>query len=158
MDVLKTKYVPLVRIHAVKERLLPYGQEEISSPERVVKMVNRLLDGADREYVLAIPVDTRNCPVGVEIVAIGALNYAMVQARELFKHAVLSNASGIIIVHNHPSGNPKPSRADWKLTRRMQEAGEILGIEVLDHIIVGERDVYVSMCEDEKWKKREKYA
>lgn len=154
MTEVHTNYVPLVRLHAVKERFLPYGVEgNINTPEKVVKMVSRLLKGADREHALAISVDAKSKPVGIEIVAVGSLNVAYIEPRELFKHAILSNASGIILVHNHPSGDVTPSIEDWHLTYRIMDAGALLGVELLDHIITGDNEEFVSLSEKEKWKK-----
>lgn len=147
MKKLETNYVPVVRVYAVKERYLPYGKEAVSHPKDVVKLVQRLLEGADREYLLVIPVDAQSKPVGVEIVSIGTLNAALVEAREIFKHAILSNAAGIVMAHNHPSGNPQPSNHDIKITKKMKLAGDILGIELLDHIIIGDEDEFVSLAE-----------
>ena len=158
MDVLETKYVPLVRLQVVRERFLPYGKEEVASPERVVRMVKRLLDGADKECMLAIPVDAKSKPLGVEFVAIGAVNCVFSFAREIFKHALISNASSVIIVHNHPSGDVLPSEQDWKFTRGIQEAGDLLGVELYDHIIIGDDDKYFSMSETHRWEFREKYV
>lgn len=158
MEVLKTKYVPLVRLQVVRERFLPYGQEKISSPEKVVKMVRRLLDGSDKECILAIPVDTKSKPLGIEFVAMGSVNCAYAFAREIYKHALISNATGVIIVHNHPSGEVMPSEQDWKFTREIQEAGDLLGVELLDHIIVGDEEKYFSMSETHRWEIREKYV
>ena len=156
MDVLNTNYVPLVRLHAVKERFVPYGVEgNINTPEKVVKMVSRLLKEADKEIMLAISVDAKNKPVGIEVVAIGSLNVAYVEARDLFKHAILSNASGIVLVHNHPSGDVTPSVEDWQLTYRIMQAGALLGIELLDHIIIGDNEEFVSLSQTKEWKAKE---
>lgn len=156
MDVLNTNYVPLVRLHAVKERLVPYGVEgNINTPEKVVKMVSRLLKEADKEIMLAISVDAKNKPVGIEVVAIGSLNVVYVEARDLFKHAILSNASGIVLVHNHPSGDVTPSVEDWHLTYRIMQAGALLGIELLDHIIIGDNEEFVSLSQTKEWKAKE---
>lgn len=156
MDVLNTNYVPLVRLHAVKERFVPYGVEgNINTPEKVVKMVSRLLKEADKEIMLAISVDAKNKPVGIEVVAIGSLNVAYVEARDLFKHAILSNASGIVLVHNHPSGDVTPSVEDWHLTYRIMQAGALLGIELLDHIIIGDNEEFVSLSQTKEWKAKE---
>lgn len=156
MDVLNTNYVPLVRLHAVKERFVPYGVEgNINTPEKVVKMVSRLLKEADKEIMLAISVDAKNKPVGIEVVAIGSLNVAYVEARDLFKHAILSNASGILLVHNHPSGDVTPSVEDWNLTYRIMQAGALLGIELLDHIIIGDNEEFVSLSQTKEWKAKE---
>ena len=156
MDALNTNYVPLVRLHAVKERFVPYGVEgNINTPEKVVKMVSRLLKEADKEIMLAISVDAKNKPVGIEVVAIGSLNVAYVEARDLFKHAILSNASGIVLVHNHPSGDVAPSVEDWHLTYRIMQAGALLGIELLDHIIIGDNEEFVSLSQTKEWKAKE---
>ena len=156
MDVLNTNYVPLVRLHAVKERFVPYGVEgNINTPEKVVKMVSRLLKEADKEIMLAISVDAKNKPVGIEVVAIGSLNVAYVEARDLFKHAILSNASGIVLVHNHPSGDVAPSVEDWHLTYRIMQAGALLGIELLDHIIIGDNEEFVSLSQTKERKAKE---
>lgn len=153
MTEIHTNYVPLVRLHAVKERFLPYGVEgNINTPEKVVKMVSRLLKDADREHALAISVDAKSKPVGIEIVAVGSLNVAYIEPRELFKHAILSNASGIILVHNHPSGDITPSVEDWHLTYRIMEAGALLGVELLDHIITGDNEEFVSLSQTSEWK------
>lgn len=148
---LETNYVPLVRLCTVKEKFLPYGKEGISKPEKVVKMVRYLLDDADRECMLVIPIDSAAHPVGVEIVAIGAVNQVGAKPREIFKHAILCNASGIILVHNHPSGNTEPSREDLRFTDYMREVGEMLGVPVWDHIIVGENGEYQSLAESDEW-------
>jgi DNA repair protein RadC len=81
----------------------------------------------------------------VDEVSVGSLNQSIVHPRELFKTALLSSAAAIILVHNHPSGDPTPSREDIEITRRLKEAGEILGVKLLDHIIVGSS--YLSFTE-----------
>lgn len=151
MDLLETRYVPLVKTCIVKERLLPYGRDSICTPKKVVNMLSRLLRNVDREYFVVISVDTKSKPVGVEVVSIGTLNSALVEVREVFKHAILCCAAGIILAHNHPSGNPTPSRNDKLVTKRLREAGNILGIEVLDHVIIGDDGIYHSMAETEEW-------
>jgi DNA repair protein RadC len=158
MDVLETNYVPLVRLHVVRERFLPYGKDSFATSETVVKMVKRLLDGADKESLLVIPVDAKNKPLGVEIAAMGAVNCVYAFARDIFKNAIVSNATGIFIVHNHVSGDVLPSEEDWKFTRCMQEAGDLLGVEVIDHIIIGEDDNYFSMHKTHRWEMRQQYV
>ncbi len=158
MDVLETKYVPLVRLHVVRERFLPYGKDSFATSETVVKMVKRLLNGADKESLLVIPVDAKNKPLGVEFAAMGAVNCVYAFARDIFKNAIVSNATGIFIVHNHVSGDTLPSEDDWKFTRCMQEAGDLLGVELIDHIIVGEDDNYFSMHKTHRWEMRQKYV
>jgi len=94
----------------------------------------------DRECIVAIHLDCKNKINSVETISVGTLNSTLTHPREVFKGAILANAAAIILGHNHPSGNPTPSQEDITLTRRLAEAGRILGIEVLDHIILGDDD------------------
>ena len=147
MDLEEREFVPLVRLYAIREKELSYGKNILNVPEKVVELSQQIIKNQDREYVLAIALDTRLRPVSLEVVAIGGINKAGVEPRDIFKHAILSNATGLVIVHNHPSGDPGPSKEDYIITERMKEAGELLGIPLLDHIIVGE-DAYFSFIEN----------
>lgn len=144
-------YVPLIKLHMVKEKELPYAKEIIDNPQKVAKLARIILEGADKEHLLVISVDAKIKPVGIEIVSIGSVDSAIVQAREVFKHSILTNAVGIILTHNHPSGDVTPSKEDCRITKRVRDAGELLGIPVLDHIILGDEDVYLSMKEEYYW-------
>lgn len=95
-------------------------------------------DHADREVFAAIALNTKNRVLGVWQVSIGSLNASIVHPRELFRTAVMLGAASVVVGHNHPSGDPTPSGADIQLTRRLVKAGDVLGIEVLDHIVVGD--------------------
>lgn len=90
-----------------------------------------------KEVFTSVHLDSKNRILCVETVAIGSLNAAIIHPRELFKTALLSNAAAIVLAHNHPSGDPTPSREDLDLTKRLQECGDLLGIRVLDHVIIG---------------------
>lgn len=94
-----------------------------------------------------LTLSTKNQIIGVHIVHVGTLNSSIVHPRSVYQHAILNNAASIIAFHNHPSGDPTPSREDIEVTRRLVEGGKILGIEVLDHIIEGFDGRYVSMKE-----------
>jgi DNA repair protein RadC len=98
-----------------------------------------------KEWFVTLHLDGKNRILAVDVVSQGSLNQALVHPRETFKTALLSSAASLILVHNHPSEDPTPSREDIELTRRLKEAGELLGIKVLDHIIIGER--YFSFIE-----------
>jgi len=100
----------------------------------------------DREHFRAILLNTRHEVLGVADVSIGGLASAPVHPREVFKEAVRHSAAGVIVVHNHPSGHPEPSRDDILITEQLRAAGRLMGIEVLDHIIIGER-AFVSLRE-----------
>ncbi len=142
----KTIYVPFIKISMVKEKEIPYAAEEISSPEKVAAFAKKILEGADREYLLVVSVDPANKPTAVEVVSVGTINAALAEPREIFKHAILANAYGIIMAHNHTSGRCVPSEEDIRLTKRIEEAGKLLGIPLLDHVIVGEG--YYSFLEE----------
>jgi DNA repair protein RadC len=117
----------------------------VREPADAAKLLNdmRLLD---REHFRVILLNTKNMVLGIEPVSIGSLNTSVVHPRECFKEALRYGANAVILAHNHPSGDPAPSRQDIDLTRRLVESGKILGIEVLDHIIVGDKN-FVSMKE-----------
>lgn len=115
-----------------------------TSPEQVADTFS-FLRHETKEYFFSIHLDGKNRINCVDEVSVGSLNQSIVHPRELFKTALLSSAAAIILVHNHPSGDPTPSREDIDITRRMKEAGEILGVKLLDHIIVGSS--YLSFVE-----------
>ena len=121
---------------------------KITKPEHVVELADRLLSDMDREVFLAIYLDVKNIPIGHQIVHIGTLTESMVHPREVIKTAMLLNAARIIVAHNHPSGDPTPSREDIKITKRLVEAGHIVGIPFLDHVIIG-FEQWVSLNEQE---------
>jgi DNA repair protein RadC len=108
----------------------------VKSPEDIVALVRSQLKGKKREHFLVACLDTRNRLIGCRPVSVGSLDTSIVHPREVFKEAVSSCAAAVIFVHNHPSGDPEPSKEDVELTGRLAKAGEIIGIEVLDHIIV----------------------
>jgi DNA repair protein RadC len=108
----------------------------VKSPEDVVKTARNLLKGKKKEHFLAICLDTRNHLIKTSTVSVGSLDCSIVHPREVFKDAISSSAASVIFIHNHPSGDPTPSEDDIKMTKRLIEAGEIIGIEVLDHIII----------------------
>jgi DNA repair protein RadC len=114
---------------------------EIKSPEDVYGFMRDLRE-SDRERFYSLHLDARNAIVNCEEVSSGSVNTAMVHPREVFKSALLSSCTSIILVHNHPSGSPEPSFDDEKITRRLYECGDLLGIEVLDSVIIGEQSYY----------------
>jgi DNA repair protein RadC len=128
----------------VKERNQTSPIRRISRPEDAADLLQSFLAGADRENFVVLLLDTKNKVVGINTVSIGTLNSAVVHPREVFKPAILANAASIILAHNHPSGDPAPSKEDVAVSKKLMEAGRLLEIEVLDHIIVGD-DCFLSM-------------
>ena len=108
----------------------------LKSPEDVAAEVRSQLKGKKKEHFLVLCLDTRNRLIDCKLVSMGSLDTSVVHPREVFKEAISSCAASVIFAHNHPSGDPEPSKEDVELTRRLVKAGEIVGIDVLDHIIV----------------------
>jgi DNA repair protein RadC len=119
----------------------------VSTPEDVVRLCGTQLRGLDREHFWALALSTKNRLLRVVEVSVGSLNASIVHPRELFKEAVRISAASVVVVHNHPSGDPTPSGADLQLTRRLAKAGEVLGIELLDHVVIGDGGAHVSLRE-----------
>ena len=138
--------IEIVQIQMVKEATLNYTGQTISNPDMASEIVRNFLGCKDREVFGSLCVDTKNVPTNISTISIGSLNSTTVHPREVYKTAILSNAAGIIIFHNHPSGNPEPSQTDIDITKRIADAGDILGISLLDHIILGDSQ-YVSFKE-----------
>jgi DNA repair protein RadC len=141
-----SKRVNIVSLKLVKESSMLYKDRSVRSPEDSYKLLKQFLEDKDREHFIVVALDTKNQPVSINICHIGSLNASIVHPREVMKSAVLSNAASIIVGHNHPSGKVEPSREDIEVTKRLVEAGKIIGIEVLDHIIVGD-DTFTSLKE-----------
>lgn len=97
--------------------------------------------------MILLCLDSKNQPTSINTVSIGCLNSSIVHPREVFKVAILSNSASIIVYHNHPSGDIKPSKDDINITQRLKESGKILGIDLIDHIIVGSNEMYYSFKE-----------
>jgi DNA repair protein RadC len=119
----------------------------VSSPEDVCEQIAPRVRGADREHFFVIALGTRNQLLKVWEVSVGSLSASIVHPRELFREAVRCAAASVVVAHNHPSGDPTPSGADIQLTRRLLKAGDVLGIEVLDHVVVGDGGAWESMRE-----------
>lgn len=119
----------------------------ISTPEDVVSLCAPQFRGLDREHFWTLALNTKNRLLRVIEVSVGSLSASIVHPRELFKDAIRVSAASVIVVHNHPSGDPTPSGADIQLTRRLLKAGDVLGIEVLDHVVIGEGGDHISMRE-----------
>ena len=142
--------VPLYRLQMVKEPHSPlYGAPKMSDSADVSRLLHAHFEGRPHEEFLVVFLDAKNSPVGYQVVSVGSLTLSIVHPREAFKAAVCMSAAAVIFSHNHPSGDPTPSQEDRALTKRLVSAGELLGIRVLDHIVMGEGR-HVSFA-DEGW-------
>lgn len=134
----------LVSVRLVREAGA-WQMPRMKSASEVYARFKRLAE-LDREVFLTILLDQKNRPTGVHVVSVGSLSASLVHPREVFKAAILGNAASVIALHNHPSGDPTPSREDFEITSRLKAAGETLGIPVADHVIVA-ADGYRSFAE-----------
>ncbi|MEK4244454.1 DNA repair protein RadC [Psychrobacillus sp. FSL K6-2684] len=140
------KRVDIVSLRMVKESSLLYKDRNVKSPQDGYKLFKQFLGELDREYFVVMCLDVKNQPTMINVCHIGSLNASIVHPREVMKTAIMSNSASIIVAHNHPSGKPEPSQEDIDVTKRLVEAGKILGIEVLDHLVIGE-NTFVSLKE-----------
>ena len=129
-----------VRIKLVRESAGLYCNNYISSPEDAAEIAAKFFEdmATDREVFAVMLLDTKNRVIGINVVSVGSLTASVVHPREVFKAACLANATNIILTHNHPSGDPAPSKEDISITSRLVQAGRLMDIPVLDHIIIGD--------------------
>ena len=153
----------VVRIKLIDDTPI-FGNELIQSADDAIFLMQKELRNCDRESFCALHLNAKGKPLSMSVVSIGELTSTLVHPREVFKASILSNASAVIFMHNHPSGELTPSEEDKKATKRLEMAGQILGIPVVDHIIVGEnKENYYSFHandilnpDEEKQKRKQK--
>ena len=137
-----TKY----KVELVKENAVNYGGKDfnINSAYQLYKAMCDIyhIDRQTEEVLYVICVDIKNKIIGIHEVSRGTIDASLVNQRELFKRVLLNNAAKIFVVHNHPSGSTTPSNADCMITNKIQKAGELLDIKLLDHIIIGDGEYY----------------
>jgi DNA repair protein RadC len=131
-------YLPIYRVQLVRDTAIRTPRAQFRCSKDVADLLWQFLGEVDREHFVVILVDRKNRLIGIHTVSVGSLTASVVHPREVFKVAILSNAAAILCGHNHPSGDPQPSGEDCSLTRRLVQAGQVLGIEVLDHVIIGD--------------------
>lgn len=131
--------IPIVKISMVRDGSVSVTDRLVNESQKAAAVIRDMIGVNDREEFLALFLDAKNRIISVHSVAVGSLSLCIVHPREVFKAAILANASGVILAHNHPSGDPTPSKEDRELTDRLCKAGEILGIRVLDHVVIGDQ-------------------
>jgi len=140
--------IPRFRVSLVKESESAWSEKNaIHGPADVESLLAPLFAGMDREALYVCLLDSKNRILGVNLVSLGILDSALVHAREVFKPAILLGAAAIILAHNHPSGDPTMSAEDKRVTERIHEAGKLIGIDLLDHVVIGDADRWVSLKE-----------
>ncbi|WP_145414892.1 JAB domain-containing protein [Paenibacillus xylanexedens] len=148
----KKEYVPAKRVQVIGLRVVReapsflYPGRKIRKPQDAADLFRQFIGECDREAFSILCLNTKNEPTAIHTVSTGTLNASLVHPRETFKLAILSNSAAIIACHNHPSGAPDPSPQDIELTERLRDSGCLLGIDLLDHIILGNEN-FISMKE-----------
>ena len=132
----------IIRLQMVREGHSLYGMKNFMNAKDAVEAVSQLFRQLDREMMVVVSLDTKLTPIAAEIVAIGGIDNCMIDVRNIFKHAIICNATSVICFHNHPTGIAEPSKDDITITKRIKEAGDLLGISLLDHIIIGDASYY----------------
>jgi DNA repair protein RadC len=138
----------MFELKVVRERRPGYGRGgTMRTSSEVYGAFRSRFEAADREEFLAVVLDGKNRVQGFNVVSVGSLTASLVHPREVFKAAILANAAAVIVLHNHPSGDPTPSSEDIAITQRLRQAGEILGVNVLDHVVIGDGR-YISFADE----------
>ena len=143
---MEDRFVPIYRIALVRERRKRIENHKVTTPAEAVAIVRLYLEEPDREVVVALILSTKNEVIGINTVSVGTLDSALVHPREVFKPAILLNAASVLIAHNHPSGDATPSAEDRRISERLADAGKVLGIELCDHLVIG-NGVHTSLKE-----------
>jgi DNA repair protein RadC len=144
----RTYRAPGFTVSLVREASLRLAERpEMKAPADAAKVLSAYIGDRDRECFVAAFLTIRHRLLGLHCVSVGCGTSAVVHAREVFKPAILIGSAALLIAHNHPSGDPTPSAEDITLTRRLVAAGALLGIDVLDHLVLGEHGRYVSLKE-----------
>ena len=139
--------VPLYTTRLVREHTFSFPERtQVCSPEAVAAVLRSYFESRDREEFVVCLLDTANTLIGLHVASVGGLAASIVEPRQVFKAAVLANAASLLLAHNHPSGNPEPSREDVEITKRLVETGRLMGIPVHDHLIIT-GDGYTSLAE-----------
>jgi DNA repair protein RadC len=138
----------ITSIFALAKRCSLKAKEKtpVKTAQDVYEYAKEILGGKDREHILILYLDSKNRINKHETISMGTLNSSLIHPREVFKTAIKENTSAIIITHNHPSGDPSPSKDDREITKELRNAGELLEIQVIDHVIIG-KDTYYSFKE-----------
>lgn len=134
-------------VKLVKEKEVAYSTKYIKSPDDAFESIKETtgIHEKPNEHFGFLSLSTKNEVIGVHVVFAGSLNASIVHPRDVYQRAILNNAAAIIVFHNHPSTNPKPSNEDITVTKRLIEAGKMIGVQLLDHIIVGDETRFISL-------------
>ena len=143
----RKKYQPFLNIRLEVIRENPVDYIKCSSSQDIINTFHEEALKYPSEQFKCIHLNSKNVIIGVETISVGSLTSSLVHPREVFKGALINNAASVIFFHNHPSGDPAPSQDDIEITKRLKQAGDILGIKVLDHIIFGDSQRHFSFAD-----------
>lgn len=135
-----SKRVNIVSLKMVKEKSSLYANRKITSSSDAADLLGDFLENSDREMFVVCCLDSKNQPTCINVVSIGTLNSSLVHPREVFKAAILANSHSILVAHNHPSGDLSPSKEDIAVTQRLNDVGKLIGINLIDHLIIGSQN------------------
>jgi DNA repair protein RadC len=139
--------IPIYQVRLVRDGSQRAERKKVNAPATAAEVLHQYLADAGREHFVVLLLDTQNQIIGIHTVTVGTLDASLTHPREIFKAAFLVNAASIVLAHNHPSGDPAPSAEDHTVTRQLRDAGALLGIEVHDHIVLGDAPRYYSFAE-----------
>lgn len=139
--------VPLYTCSLVRDGSVKAESRLADCAKSIAPIFRAVIGDADREHFAVAVLDARRHVIGVQIVSVGTLSASLVHPREVFKPAILLNGAAVVVCHNHPSGDPSPSSEDREATRRLQRAGELLGVPLADHIVLGGGESFYSFRE-----------
>ena len=142
----KKRYIPMFQVRLVRDGSVTTDRKTVRSPKDAHQILQGYFADLPNEHFVALLLNTKNHVIALTPVSEGSLNASIVHPRELFQRAILGNCASVILAHNHPSGDPNPSPEDLELTRKLAEAGKLLDIAVLDHVILGDGS-FVSLKE-----------
>ncbi len=138
--------LPIWSLRIVREGDSPLSHFQIRRPAQAAEVFCQFIHDRDREHFVVMPLTTKNVPICLNIVSVGGIDSVAISMREVYKPCIAANATGLIVAHNHPSGDPTPSPEDVALTREIVKAGKLLDIDLLDHLVVGDQR-FVSLKE-----------
>jgi DNA repair protein RadC len=145
----KATFIPRYGVRLVRESQVLYDNKKISEAADICGICNTIgMPDLPHEELHVFFLNTKNYITGTQLVSRGTLNASLIHPREVFRGAILANAYAIILVHNHPSGNPEPSNADKQVTKQIRSSADIIGIELLDHVIIGTNGNYFSFRQE----------
>lgn len=140
--------IPVVKLSMIRDGSITTDRRTLSDSHSAAALCRSIIGDNDREEMLAVILDAKHKINAVHSISVGTLSLSLVHPREVFKAAVLCNAAAMIIAHNHPSGDPTPSQEDRLLTKRLRECGELMGISILDHLVIGDAERYYSFADN----------